>query len=57
MKLSVYGEYLEWNCPYAKNTRNAQKFEYLSEFEVKIENTLGDQSWAQVGSVLLAKPA
>jgi hypothetical protein len=30
--------------------RNALKFEYLSEFEAKIENTLDGYSGAQMGS-------
>jgi hypothetical protein len=29
---------------------NAQKFEYVGEFEAKIENTLDGYSGAQVGS-------
>jgi hypothetical protein len=31
----------EGKFPYSDNTRNARKFEYLGEFEDKIENTLG----------------
>jgi hypothetical protein len=34
-------EYKEWICTYTENTRNAQKVEYLGEFETKIENILG----------------
>jgi hypothetical protein len=35
------------NCD---NTQNARKFEYLGEFEAKIENTLDGFSGALMGS-------
>ncbi len=41
---------MEGKFPYSDNTRNARKFEYLVEFEVKIENTLDAYSGAQMGS-------
>jgi hypothetical protein len=41
---------VERKFPYSDNTRNARKFEYLSEFEAKIENTLDAYSGAQMGS-------
>ncbi len=31
----------EWNLAYVDDMRNEQKFEYLSEFAAKIENTSG----------------
>jgi hypothetical protein len=43
MKLSLY---IELNCPYAENTQNARKFEYLRDFNLQILNILG----AQMGS-------
>ncbi len=46
MNLFVYWEYAEWICTYTENTRNAWKFEYLGEFETKIENILGCSSGA-----------
>ncbi len=41
---------MEGKFPYSDNTRNARKFEYLGEFEAKIENTLDAYSGAQMGS-------
>jgi hypothetical protein len=41
---------VEGKFPYSDNTRNAQKFEYLGEFEAKIKNTLDAYSEAQMGS-------
>ncbi len=35
---------MERKFPNSDNTRNAQKFEYLGEFEAKIENTLDGYS-------------
>ncbi len=44
-------KYAEWNCPHTENSQNktvcmlrmeCTKIRYLSEFEFKIENTLGD---------------
>jgi hypothetical protein len=35
MNLFVYWEYMEWICTYTENTQNAQKVEYLGEFETK----------------------
>ncbi len=41
---------MEGKFPNSDNTRNAQKFEYLGEFEAKIENTLDGYSGALMGS-------
>jgi hypothetical protein len=41
---------VEGKFPYSDITWNAQKFEYLGEFEAKIENTLDAYSGAQMGS-------
>jgi hypothetical protein len=41
---------VEGKFPYSDNTRNARKFEHLSKFEAKIENTLDDYLGAQMGS-------
>jgi hypothetical protein len=41
---------VEGKCPYSDNTRNPRKFQYLGEFEAKIENTLDAYSGAQMGS-------
>jgi hypothetical protein len=41
---------VEGKFPYSDNTRNARKYDYLGEFEAKIENTLDAYSEAQMGS-------
>ncbi len=41
---------MEGKFPYSDNARNARKFQYLGEFEAKIENTLNAYSGAQMGS-------
>jgi hypothetical protein len=50
MKISIFWKYAERKFPYSDNTWNARKFEYLSEFEVKIKNTSDGYSGAQMGS-------
>jgi hypothetical protein len=41
---------VEGKFPYSDNTQNARKFQYIGEFEAKIENTLNAYSGAQMGS-------
>jgi hypothetical protein len=41
---------MEGKFPYSDNTWNARNFEYLDEFEAKIENNLDAYSGAQMGS-------
>jgi hypothetical protein len=47
--LSAAVEYVEWICTYTENMRNAWKLGYLSEFESKIENILGNLSGTTMG--------
>jgi hypothetical protein len=41
---------VEGKFPYSDNPWNARKFEYLGEFEAKIENTSDGYSRALMGS-------